>query len=1077
MKEGNDAMSTFQELEEQLHNKLSNCEIIADMKLTNNDLVRLRVGIKDAIKGSAFGFLNLMRKYPLCCLAHMVFFRIYSETDEFWTPWSSSINIELDNKHQGSIGRCFRDMLDKLNLKYDNDGQINIAALDCQAGVQDRNMAGIFHLLEGADFFELNSLAYEITGPKSYMVHKSVERYAKNYKGSMIGFLATALDVMQSDTNIDNVPGTYDNRLYKGFLEWKDEINTSNRRAKRASQIERIRPEITLNPDGFGLCIKFPSLARFNEFAEYLIWKVDGFEMRADYKSRHDGEVVSDKLLTPVLPKSNYDIELFDDIDFKAYTAYVIPGVKNLEYTLFNQNGKQLDSDVLPDEGFLLTLRGNIDIKFNGLYYYEVELPSEQRINAMRAWYFTISEENASIFIGDTFILPRKKVDIRLTCDSFLFGEKPNGANVPIYTEFPNIICMNRGENLTLTLSCTESGFRKSFGLNDYIKIADSLYKRYGSYLLRIDINGVYYDTLQFVYLPYINYQEKNLRLWPDEYGLQYSGFSYQESDIVEVNSEIQAINADGWKQLGTNLALQRINGSLSIPINRQNRKFIWSKTIRNIVWSVYDVTELQEAQFDRSSVTKHSLTNTWLRLSVIRDQIISGLSLRLLDKEKNTLQELDITPGSNGIRSVSLAIFSDTAEVAAKPAELVLQFIDNFGREQTIIVVRLFGKVYLPDLKYSYNKENERAILAWNNKEAIILNEQCQIVGITNSDISIPVSLARPRKLIAYNRCGIQITTPLSRGVYIIAPLAKDDDYFDVKVFEPPDIYQGGLLTVGYDKNMQLVEIFEHQLNSFAEVFDERICKFIYTLVANFSETNDPICEMISRFCNDNLSETQRGMILYWLSNYNVPAKIAEKLTHILKLFLFKIPVDLVLSSNQSHYLEALSDFDTTIYQLWSMRSGVMQKEKINQIGKNAQEDFGDFYDGFETARMAEIDALEHSNSSRALHQKSVVPANHGYIFKEFLQGLYSKLDQKENSLPLILRMRLESRKLNTENWKHSISAIFYYSALCGAIESQGADNADVRRFYDIMEKEYPNLYGVVKRDILIAEAICKGA
>ena len=177
---------TFQVLEEQLHTKVQNCEIIADLKLSVDELGKISMGIKDSVKGSVPNFLRFMRRFPLCCLAHMVFYRIYSETDEFWMPWSESIGLKLDLNQQGQIGRCLREMLDSQHLSYDTDGQINITALDCQAGVQNRNLNGIFNILEGTDFHELNSLSYEITGTKSYLVHKSVERYAKNYRGSMV---------------------------------------------------------------------------------------------------------------------------------------------------------------------------------------------------------------------------------------------------------------------------------------------------------------------------------------------------------------------------------------------------------------------------------------------------------------------------------------------------------------------------------------------------------------------------------------------------------------------------------------------------------------------------------------------------------------------------------------------------------------------------------------------------------------------------------------------------------------------------------------------------------------------------
>ena len=152
------------------------------------------------------------------------------------------------------------------------------------------------------------------------------------------------------------------------------------------------------------------------------------------------------------------------------------------------------------------------------------------------------------------------------------------------------------------------------------------------------------------------------------------------------------------------------------------------------------------------------------------------------------------------------------------------------------------------------------------------------------------------------------------------------------------------------------------------------------------------------------------------------------------------------------------------------------MPKERVAQIGNNAHEDFRGFFADFEEARAVEIEALAHSNSSNALKRKSIVPANHWEIYRESLQGLFRQLDLREKTLPICFRSHLASRKPDTEDWKPSIAAIFYYSALCGAIAANSGDSAEVRKFHAIVEKEYPHLYSIVKRDILIAEAICKG-
>jgi hypothetical protein len=62
------------------------------------------------------------------------------------------------------------------------------------------------------------------------------------------------------------------------------------------------------------------------------------------------------------------------------------------------------------------------------------------------------------------------------------------------------------------------------------------------------------------------------------------------------------------------------------------------------------------------------------------------------------------------------------------------------------------------------------------------------------------------------------------------------------------------------------------------------------------------------------------------------------------------------------------------------------------------------------------------------------------------------------------------------SDDWKSSVSALFYYSAICSSMAVAGFDDKAIHNFHEIAEKYYPDLYHVIERDLLIAETISLG-
>jgi hypothetical protein len=217
--------------------------------------------------------------------------------------------------------------------------------------------------------------------------------------------------------------------------------------------------------------------------------------------------------------------------------------------------------------------------------------------------------------------------------------------------------------------------------------------------------------------------------------------------------------------------------------------------------------------------------------------------------------------------------------------------------------------------------------------------------------------------------------------------------------------------------------------------------------------------------------SDEQRGMIIAWATAYDMPEKIAEKFAQVLKLLFFKtsnVSKDCVLSQ--------LSKFDTTIQLLWLLRIGNMPKERVVQIRERAQGDYDFFVEEFDRQRLAAIEAIQHSNSYTLRNIKTPGPENHSEIFRTRLDPLYKRFDSQMRGLPQHLQDFVNGRKPQGDNWKASMNALFYYSAICAAMAATGNDSGTVLRFHSVTEKHYQTLYHIIKRDLLIAEAISLG-
>ena len=1053
---------TIQMLEDILKSKIVNCDIIADLQISTSTHEKLGKALSGSVSGDIRLYLKVMELYPLCCAAHMIFFRVYSESDDYWTSWSDSIGMSLDSNEQGLIGQKLRRILDINGFSYDDDGNVNISAIDCQAGIQNRNLHGIFNILDGAEYHELKSLVYDVTGSKSYTVHKAVERLAKNHHEKALGIFADILDVMQSDIYAYDDADLNVSRIYKHYIKWRENWNTQTSGKKRTALIERTRPELVFNADGKGLSLLLPAVPKSNEYASKATWKVAKKEITVRYTRSSDNDERTDTAYLSVLPQAEYNVELFDDISRTALQRYPVYGVKRSDFLLFNSSGKRLESESLPTDGYLFIMSGTAFQMSDSIHSYEVELPPEQR--SFKAYYFGTSGEDSEITIGKTTLVPRQEIKISLS-GTYLFGEKPNGSEVPIYTEIPNLIYDELNDSIILTISCKERKYKQTFKIPEYGKVYEDLKDKYGSYRIRIDEDGTYRTTLQFIYLPYIESSDSGLKLWPGKRGLPETEFIYKECCNVTIVSDCNAIKTGDWYSIRLSEPVRVITGAMVIIIDGTERKYIWKKTVRSVVWRVLYKNEDQTTENERSLLIVDSIDDAWFCIEISTAFECTSATLLLTDKNSNILQELDVTPGANGKRGVSLGTFSDTARNIMRPIEIALLLS---GYNSSIPVIHLIGELYLPNLKYGYNEKKGRAIIAWDKNKSKLSDDTYILQGITNPDFSVALALNNVKQMKDPGRHGISFDMKLENGLYAATAVNTEDDFFTSIGFEPPKVNDYCLIKVGVKGS--LLDVFLNTLNSMLLKFDDSMAKFLCTIIQNYGD-DETLCEALTQFSEERLSDEHRGEIIARAATFDIADKIAEKYAKVLKLLFFKMPQREALDVS----INRLAKFDPTIQLLWTLRSGNMSVDHVNDIKDNAQEDFKIFFSEFEKKRLEQIEALQNRHTLREI--KGFGPENHFEIYRRNLEPLYKRFDSHAKTLPGIFKDFIAKRKpKRSDEWKSSVSALFYYSAICSSMAVSGVDDKAIHSFHDTTEKHYPELYHVIKRDLLIVETISMG-
>jgi len=111
-------------LEARINDALDDCELWADLKLSEEEYRILTDKIKNKLAGknSTKAYMRLLNTYPLCCITQIVYFVVYDYKDKFWEPWAEDLGSSIDSNQQRAIGQKVKQIF-KLREKIKKDYQ------------------------------------------------------------------------------------------------------------------------------------------------------------------------------------------------------------------------------------------------------------------------------------------------------------------------------------------------------------------------------------------------------------------------------------------------------------------------------------------------------------------------------------------------------------------------------------------------------------------------------------------------------------------------------------------------------------------------------------------------------------------------------------------------------------------------------------------------------------------------------------------------------------------------------------------------------------------------------------------
>ena len=770
---------TLIDIEKKLSDKLKECELVSDLRLTYQDFCILERSYKEVLgKFNDVKFLVSSIKYfEVSTTTILVYEALYKYKKNFWDNIIGLLNVESKdiNIIKDIFVSVFNFTIGKYKLKIFKDvgGYKNITPMICHSGVPNSSLGTLFTI--ATEFIDIKDIGPEeiIENIKyfiRYKVDKSIYRFITNNEDRAKEFIydlqILIKETEENDYSYEDLTAKFnslEDRIINEYVKYR----TSNeylgiKNNKKRNYI--IQPRISLDSVNNGLIIILPSNTVKNSFLDFIEWHISTDKSSDIIKCslyEKNGKCISENKRVKVSASTNYKIKfIYED---EVLNEWQFSGFENDEpFILFDNKGNLLKSSNVKHQNIYILMKNTC--KLNGINidkrefdinekgyvgYIGQEIKFKEKIQQVE-----LITENDDIFK----IEYKDKNNIVLYGESEVFNDNYFENSTPIYSEKPPMIKIDNAITLDNTYYVVVRNIKNNVDIkipleyeiiNRDAKVSlDSIgcfkEKIYGEYDVRIYTGNKLVKILPFKFLPKIEISNDYASKYPSEKG------KYKSQTINIICDKSITINLDNTDYEVKDDTLDRnysfsyygidhfINGNLEIKTNNSFLKFNIKTKSRSICYSILNEgDDLDNISFSKepSMLYKKELqtTSKLIALSFMDMSINSfKVDILLVDFKDNILQSTKIEAINNKCIFIPINRFYDTISSSSSTKfiikvivkndyeKVISEFIPCVIKEEVVISnVRyeelVSGNIALSWITEGIKLENELALKMYN--------------------------------------------------------------------------------------------------------------------------------------------------------------------------------------------------------------------------------------------------------------------------------------------------------------------------------------------------------------------------
>ncbi len=678
-----------------------------------------------------------------------------------------------------------------------------------------------------------------------------------------------------------------------------------------------------------------PRVVLKDEWIEEVCWHIT-----SDYRAASrrvsifgdEGKRFVESLIVPVSPASKYKIDLIDEenLEDSNLASWVINGISENEFAVFNANGRQITPNYIPRPyGVIISGRNAVITKTRSVLLWSQSYPTDRAEYRIQSFQSTAGDGQLVITCQDRICEMSTRPQVEMTFKGTTLFHLDNADGIQFYTDIPQL-SIDIGDSAVAggivlrigSLSIDiDDFFEEGIAKIALVQYSKSIFTKFGIYSIRLYQNDHFIKQTEFTLVPEIPCNYDSFFSWPSR--IDYSKeLSFRFRKLQDIQMEFLGCSTGGDENEYI-ITCPPGAGSISVKLDYISDKSAFSSAfelpVRPFEYNIVDSNEESIGESsERITRTKRiGLTELidkelWVFIRFFGNFKDGKYSLRV--RSVNGIeQEESITLTQNGGVNKNLGIFHDTLKSCPLPAQIELNYEDSTDDPFPILIVSDTVKLshrptYAPSGHIGINIQDEErnlTISSFRNPDdsfRIIYEDSVVSKSGKTRGYKCPHLLDDGFYVVESDKSNTafefenEISTQLSNGrdtLYVSSrdrksPIITISDWLDQLI---RDILSAGPINdICSAKSYRMVDNLKKLQNTELEVFDfERIISLAYFIFDKCSNQKKASIEK----CMKNISELilddeKRINLIRTLVKLKCPEEITNLCIQHYKLALF---------------------------------------------------------------------------------------------------------------------------------------------------------------------------------------------